>query len=86
MINHPNQYTLESERGSMNNYSETITGNQDCLRNTWVNGDLNHRETAEGTGTLRTALLIFFFFGRRHTSSSLSLKVRAFSVLSNTVQ
>lgn len=44
----------------MNNYSETITGNQDCLRNTWMNVDLNQWEEAEGTGTLHTALLIFF--------------------------
>ena len=47
----------------MKDYSETITGNQDCLRNTWVNGGLNHRERQTplpGQCILDTALLIFF--------------------------
>lgn len=60
MIYCPNQYTSESEKSSMNNYSETITGNQDGLRNTWMHVDLNQWEEAEGTGTQHTALLIFF--------------------------
>ena len=65
MIYHRNPHTLESESSSMKDYSETITGNQDCLRNTWVNGSLNHRERQTplpGQCILDTALLIFFLW------------------------
>ena len=65
----------------MKNYSETITGNQDGLRNNWINSLLNHRAEAEETGA--HTLPYSFLFGRRYKCSSLFLKASDFSVLSN---
>ena len=65
MIYHPNPHASDSESSSMKDYSETITGNQDCLRNTWVNGGLNHRERQTPLpvqSTLDFSLLIFFLW------------------------
>lgn len=53
--------TLEHERGSMNNYSETTTGNQDYLRNIWMNG-LHHGAETEETSALHTAQPISFLW------------------------
>lgn len=46
----------------MNNYSETTTGNQDYLRNIWMNSLLHHGAEAEETGALHTAQPISFLW------------------------
>lgn len=65
MIYHPKLHASESESSSMKDYSETITGNLDCLGNTWVNGGLNHREgqtPLPEQSALDIALLICFLW------------------------